>query len=97
MSGGAARAGPQGAHQGADPPLHGVKAHGHQCHAYQDVEGGEEDRDHILLPGLFVQGEPGYPDSGEQREAVVEGVDRVHAVVGGNPDRAKAEVEEQDC
>ena len=65
MSGGAAGAGPQGAHQAADPPLQGVQAHGHQGHTHQDVEGGEEDRDHILLPGLGIQGEPGDPDGGE--------------------------------
>ena len=41
------------------------EAHGHQGNTHQDVEGGEEDRDHILLPGLGIQGEPGDPDGGE--------------------------------
>ena len=96
VSGGAAGAAPQGGHQGADPTLQGVQAHGHQGHAHQDVDGGEEDGEHVLLPGLGVQGEPGDPDGGEQGEAVVEGVHRVHGVVGGDPGRAEAQVEEQD-
>ena len=69
----------QGGDEGADGGLEEVEAHGDERHAQEDVDGGEQDPDHVLLLST-AQLEPGHPDRGQEGEAVVERVDRADTV-----------------
>lgn len=71
-----------------------MEAHGDERHAQEDVDGGEQDPDHVLLLSA-AQLEPGHPDRGQEGEAVVERVDRADTVVRGDGYRAKSEVGEE--
>ena len=69
----------QGGEEGSDGGLEEVEAHGDERHAQEDVDGGEQDPDHVLLLPA-AQLEPGHPDRGQEGEAVVERVDRADTV-----------------